>query len=226
MSRIVSGSMHVTSAAMPGRSRPRSAKPSRCAGSDVIFRTACSQREDPELAHVDREVARERAPAARVRPVADEDPVAADRVRPVRHRRAHVLLVARVRDARDARLLVGEQLADVVDRPQRRPPPRRLRQTRCGRATTIDRPVHRDLVEAVASPRPPSRRAGARAAPGLAAAAIVAALPPTCIQLGRNACRYVEPARYGYVSSVTSIPSARAWSIIASSSGARPLLIA
>ena len=42
VSRTVSGSKQTRSATIPGRTSPRSGKPSRCAGSEVIFRIACS----------------------------------------------------------------------------------------------------------------------------------------------------------------------------------------
>src|SRR4029077_13301041 len=76
--------------------------------------------EDPELAHVHGEVARKRSVRTGMRPLADEDPVAAAGVRRVRHDRAHVLLVADVGDARDSELLLDEELAEEVDRPPAR----------------------------------------------------------------------------------------------------------
>jgi hypothetical protein len=52
-----------------------------------------------------------------VRSLADDDPVRAGHVGGVLHDQLDVLLVADVEDAADAELLVGEQLADEVDRP-------------------------------------------------------------------------------------------------------------
>src|SRR5205823_8828196 len=72
-------------------------------------------RREAELAHVDGEVACERAPPARMRLVADENAVASAGHRRMREHRAHVLLDADVEQRRDAELLGHEQLAHEID---------------------------------------------------------------------------------------------------------------
>ena len=117
--------------------------------------------EDPELAHVDGEVARERAPAARVRPVADEDPVAAGGVRRVRHRRPHVLLVAEwctSAERRGSASASSSQTKSIGALARRAP--------RLGDRASVDaRPLTSPSGSRGSrrSPRPRSRRAAARA---------------------------------------------------------------
>ena len=116
-------------------------------------------------------------------------------LRGVRHDRPHVLFVADVGDARDAQLLLDEEFADEVDRSGARlgrgvgdaAADQRFR-SRVG-GDDNDRPVDQDLVGTVRSlllqldpqllariipPQPSERRGRA----------------PSCIQLGRNACRW------------------------------------
>ena len=119
---------------MPGRSRPRSGKTEPLGGQGGHLPDRLLEGEDPELADVDAEVARERAPASRVGLLADEDAVAAGHVRRVGHDRPDVLLVA-----------------DVGDRARRRAD-RRRRARRRGRSVASPRP------------RPPRQRSAHEAA--------------------------------------------------------------
>jgi len=146
VSRTVSGSKQTMSAAMPGRSRPRSGRRRIRAGSDVKRRDGVLEPQQPELAHVDGEVPRERPPAPRVRPVADQDAVGAARVTRVLHDRAHVLLVADVVRRREREAAVGAELAVHVDWPTAG-----LLGPLRDRAAAGDdeRPVHRHAVVAV-----------------------------------------------------------------------------
>ena len=131
-----------------------------------------------------------------MRPLADEDPVAPDGVDRMRHRRADVLLVASMGNAGHAELLVGEQVADEVDRTAPAsaaasatlsPMKRRFSSSRAPLITTIDQSIgiswKPSQPSSSISTRSRSRSAGSRRR------SIVAAEPPTWIQLGRNAWR-------------------------------------
>src|SRR5439155_23885032 len=76
---------------------------------------ALFEAEDALLADVVPEVPGERPPRARVRPGADEQPVAAGRVRAVAHDRADVRLVADVQHDRGAQPVGEQQVEAGVD---------------------------------------------------------------------------------------------------------------
>ncbi|AKH84498.1 hypothetical protein AA958_22440 [Streptomyces sp. CNQ-509] len=84
--------------------------------------------------------------------------------------------------------------------------------------------------QSIGTPCDPSEPSTSSACPIRAAVsasrsrASVASGPPTAAQLGSSAPSVVQPARYGYVSRVTSTPSASARSSRAVSSAARPAL--
>ena len=124
-------------------------------------------------------------PAARVRPLADEDAVAPGRVRGVLHGRAHVLLVAEVHERGSRESGVGAALALDVDRAFP------LARREVGHRDAVDHelvPLDRHVVEAV--------RAGLLeldaqplAQTGIAQPPMMASGPPACTQAGSSAWR-------------------------------------